>query len=44
MCVFDMHVTDTECRSTRHLDPMKALERHKKEKKKKYLEPCRLRC
>ena len=35
MCIFDIRVTDTECRSTRNLEPVKALERHEKEKKKK---------
>ena len=43
MCVFDMRITDTECRTTRNLSPIKALARHEKEKKKKYMEPCRLR-
>jgi hypothetical protein len=43
MCVFDMRIMDTECRTTRNLSPVKALARHEKEKKKKYLEPCRLR-
>ena len=39
-CIIDVRVTDTDCKSQRSKDPMKVLENHEKEKKKKYLGPC----
>jgi hypothetical protein len=39
-CIIDVRVTDTDCKSQRSSDPMKVLETHEKEKKKKYLKPC----
>ena len=39
-CIIDVRVTDTDCKSQHSKDPMKVLETHEKEKKKKYLESC----
>jgi hypothetical protein len=39
-CIIDVRVTDTDAKSNRSKDPMKVLETHEKEKKRKYLEPC----
>ena len=39
-CVFDMRITDTECRSNRNKDIDKVLAAHEKEKKDKYLHKC----
>jgi hypothetical protein len=38
--IFDIRVTDTDAPSYRGLPPKKILEKHEKEKKAKYLEPC----
>jgi hypothetical protein len=39
-CIIDVHITDIDAKSNRTKDPMKVLETHECEKKKKYLEPC----
>ena len=39
-CIIDVRVTDTDSKSCRSKDPMKALADQEKEKKKKYLQPC----
>ena len=39
-CVFDVRLTDTECRSTRNQDPEKVLDRCEKQKKDKHLAAC----
>ena len=38
--IFDVRITDTDCRSNRHTEPHKILARQEKEKKQKYLDPC----
>jgi hypothetical protein len=39
-CIIDVQVTDTDAKSNRSKDPMKVLDAHEKEKKRKYLKPC----
>ena len=39
-CIFDVRITDTECRSTRNQDPEKVLNKCEKLKKEKYLRDC----
>lgn len=39
-CIIDVRITDTDSKSQRAKDPMKVLENHEREKKKKYLGPC----
>jgi hypothetical protein len=39
-CIFDVRITDTECRSTRNQDPTKVLKRCEQQKKDKYLDAC----
>ncbi len=39
-CIIDVRITDTDSKSQRSKDPMKVLESHEREKKKKYLGPC----
>jgi hypothetical protein len=39
-CIIDVHITDIDAKSYHTKDPMKVLETHEREKKKKYLEPC----
>ena len=38
--IFDVHITDTDCRSHRHKAPDKVLADQEKEKKNKYLDAC----
>jgi hypothetical protein len=39
-CIFDVRITDTECRSTQNQDPTKVLKRCEQQKKDKYLDAC----
>jgi hypothetical protein len=39
-CIFDVRITDTECRTTRNQDPEKVLKKCEKDKKDKHLRPC----
>jgi hypothetical protein len=39
-CIFDVRITDTECRTTRNLDPFKVLRRCEQLKKEKHLRAC----
>jgi hypothetical protein len=40
LCIFDVRITDTECRTTRNQDPDKALKKCEKDKKDKHLHSC----
>ena len=40
LCLFDVRITDTECRSTRNQDPEKVLQKCEQLKKEKHLAPC----
>ena len=39
-CIFDVRLTDTECRTTRNQEPGKVLDKCEKLKKEKHLAPC----
>jgi hypothetical protein len=39
-CIIDVRITDVDAKSQRSKDPLKVLEAHEREKKKKYLEAC----
>ncbi len=39
-CIIDVQVTNTDAKLQCHKDPKKILAQHKREKKRKYLEPC----
>jgi hypothetical protein len=39
-CIIDVRITDVDAKSQRSKDPLKVLEAHQREKKKKYLEAC----
>jgi hypothetical protein len=44
ICIINVWVMDTDCKSQHSKDPLKVLETQKREKKKKYLNPCLEQC
>ena len=39
-CIIDVRITDTDQKTYKDKDPLKVLEQHEREKKRKYLQPC----